>query len=504
LTVDDPDVGHHSFVYDVTGNLIEHHKPDGTVTKSAFDLGGRPVSEDWNGDGTPEVIHTWDTSARHPNDPLYAGKLVTMTDPSGSIENEYDARQRVVATRQTIDGHTYESATVFDDRDREALHTFPDGSSLRLYFNPRGQVSGYGKAVSLSYDGDGVELTRSFNTGVVATTSYDDDRRRTEVRATDAQGTALQDLVWTYDEAGNIATIADHRAVDAAHDRSETYTLDNLYRLIGAKGSWGSASWAYSPTGNLIARTSTVASLNAGTMTYGGTAGPHALTGFGGRAIRYDALGRMTSDGDRSYTWDDNDRLVHVASSNGASVDSVFDGAGMRRLRVETTSDGATHRTVLLDPWSEVRDGTLVRFIVHEGRRIAQLSANTGAPAQTGAVAGGPTADDEGEQEPPGSRFWKRVGETFSMQCIALALLGVLLVHFRRRVWSALRWAAVPLAFAALAMACKGNGGSATNLDGSILTLTSADELLFDDGIGTLTEETGATGAARATFATYP
>jgi RHS repeat-associated protein len=53
-------------------------------------------------------------------------------------------------------------------------------------------------------------------------------------------------------------------------------------------------------------------------------------------------------------------------------------------------------------------------------------------------------------------------------------------------------------------MACKGNGGSATNLDGSILTLTSADELLFDDGIGTLTEETGATGAARATFATYP
>ncbi len=44
---------------------------------------------------------------------------------------------------------------------------------------------------------------------------------------------------------------------------------------------------------------------------------------------------------------------------------------------METSSEGTTHRTALLDPWTEVRDGTLVRFIVHEGRRIAQLSANT-------------------------------------------------------------------------------------------------------------------------------
>ena len=108
----------------------------------------------------------------------------------------------------------------------------------------------------------------------------------------------------------------------------------------------------------------------------------------------------MLSDGDRAYTWDANDQLVRVVASNGSSVESTFDGAGMRRLRVETTADGATHRTVLLDPWSEVHDGRLVRYVVHEGRRIAQLGATNGAPAQAGLAVTNPNADAKDDPPP--------------------------------------------------------------------------------------------------------
>ena len=506
LTVDDPDSGHHSFVYDATGNEVEHHKPDGTVTRSTFDLGGRPLTEDWDGDGTPEVVHTWDRSDRHPSEPLYAGKLVRMTDPSGSIENEYDARQRVVATHQTIDGHTYDGASLFDDRDREAVHTYPDGSSLRILFNPRGQLAGYGRAVTFAYDGDGVELSRTFNTGVVQTTGYDADRRKTESRATTPNGATLQDLAWTYDGAGNIASVQDRRAgVNAAHDRSETYTLDNLYRLRSATGKWGTATWSYSPSGNVLLRESDVAALNAGALAYGQNVGPHALTSFMGRSLKYDALGRMLSDGERSYAWDANDQLVHVTSTNGAKVDSTFDGAGIRRLRVETMADGSTHRTAFLDPWSEARDGKLVRYIVHGGRRIAQLAENTGLPSSANAAAGaGRITSDAEERLTSGSMGG--VGGTISL-CVALALLSALLARGAGALLGSARRGFVPLvALVCLAGAScsKSPDSQASPLAGSIQTLSDADELLFDDAIGTLTEETSGTGTSRATFASYP
>ena len=87
--------------------------------------------------------------------------------------------------------------------------------------------------------------------------------------------------------------------MDAAHDRSETYTLESLYRLKGAKGLGNRRA------GLLADRQSArpfehVPPLNAGTIDYGHGAGPHALTASrGARLIAYDALGRMTSDGER-------------------------------------------------------------------------------------------------------------------------------------------------------------------------------------------------------------
>lgn len=47
---------------------------------------------------------------------------------------------------------------------------------------------------------------------------------------------------------------------------------------------------------------------------------------------------------------------------------------------MEANAGGEKHETRFFDAWSEVRDGKLERFVVHEGERIAKLSPENGVP----------------------------------------------------------------------------------------------------------------------------
>jgi RHS repeat-associated protein len=226
-------------------------------------------------------------------------------------------------------------------------------------------------------------------------------------------------------------------------------------------------------------------------MTYGAGAGPHALTGFKGRQIKYDASDRMIDDGERSFGWDAADHLVSVKSARGDVVDSTFDSLGARRSRVERSASGEVHTARFIDPWAEVRDGQLVRFIVHGGSRIAKLSPTNGVPQ---AKTGGCSVGD------------RRAAVDGS---VLLSLFPVLLVTlFRNRGRGRLpRFRSLAQLLAALI--CFGCGAHADNgpppiLDGTIQVLDGSDALLFYDAIGTLTEQTNGLGEGTASFAAYP
>jgi RHS repeat-associated protein len=480
VLVDDPDSGKHAFTYDPAGNVIEHRSPDGVSRRFSYDLAGRMVTDDHNGDGTPEVTHAWDPST---------GVLTRSTEPSGFTEYEYDDRLRITKTRYGIKDGTYEIGAAYDAQDREYWHQYPDGSSVRMFRDERGLINAYGSAVALGFDADGVLVQKTFSTGVVEEHGYDDDRRSSVARVRTAAGTILQELHWSYDAASNITGVKDARpGVTPDKDRSEDYTHDNLYRLTATKGAWGTSAWTYSPSGNLLTRTSTVDALRAGAMGYGEKAGPHALTSVGSRKITYDLRGRMLSDGARTYTWNDAEQLVKVSHENGASSESLFDGAGMRRVRVERAADGSIHETRFLDPSTEVQDGKLVRWIVHGGHRLARLADDNGIP---GPSKGG------GCSNAPNAR-------TSDAVLVAAVIGFACVVAARRR-----RFAASLLACAAVGISIGCSGGTHENvqeiLDGTIHTLTDADELLFTDALGSLTEVTSGTGTtAKGSFATYP
>ena len=483
--VRDPDAGHHVFQYDATGNVLAHQHPGGEANRFTYDLAGRVLTEDWDGDGASEVVRSWDHAVQGPDSPLYRGRLVGVTDPSGGTRYEYDARGNQLVVHHDIKGASYDVDVAYDDQDRVYWRKFPDGSSIRINRDARGAIVGYGDAAAMTRDADGTELQRTFNTGVQELSGYDADRRLTETLARDASGREITHLKWTIDGANNILAVSDLRAgVGADRDRSETYGLDNLYRLRTAKGTWGSGAWSYSASGNMLARATQGAVVAA---SYAENAGPHALTTLGNRSMRYDAAGRMLDDGQRRYTWDAIDQLVDVRGADGSDVQSTFDADGMRRLRVEVSPGGQTTQTVFLDAWCEVQNGQLVRYLVHEGRRFARLAASTGVPAAGGQGCSASGLADVG------------LGATL------VVLVGLALLKVRRNGRARLLGSMALALSATVFLGCgAGAQGPPTVLQGTIQQLSAADELLFDDAIGSATEQVDGAGNAKSTFAAFP
>ncbi len=495
VLVDDPDAGKHHFAFDTSDNLVAHTHPGGVVSKYAFDLAERPTADDWNGDGAPEILRAYDEGSG-------PGMLTSAKSPAGLMAFEYDARLRNTKALLTLGGQpTVTTGNGFDAQDRKYLHRYPDGSSLRIQYDPRGLISGYGKdAVLFDHDADGRELSRKFATGVEEWQRYDGDRRRIETLARTKAGLIVQQLEWVLDPVGNITEVRDKRVgVAADKDRSEAYTLDNLYRLTKVAGRWGETSWAYSASGNILERKSTDPKHHVGAMSYGAGAGPHALTGFRGRTIVYDVRGRMLDDGDRLYTWNDADQLVLAASrTTGATSSSLFDHAGMRRVRVEHDASG-DHTTLFVDDWAEIKDGKVVRYIVHGGRRVAKLAEGNGlgrAEPPSGCAVAGPRK--------PSSR-----GGVAALGLTLLVAVGVLVGRHRQGGRAAPRVAVPLLCLAVLAaLGTPGCGHSSAEAepieDGTVLTLTDADELMFSDAIGSATETTSGDGVAKGSSAVFP
>jgi RHS repeat-associated protein len=505
--VDDPDLGRRGLVYDDTDNLIERHNPDGNVIRYTFDLAGRELTEDWDDDGKPDVEKTWDIKPAMPSDLRYRGKLTQILDPTGSTEHEYDDHGRVTATSLTIEGKRYTSASRYDNLDRESLHIYPDGSSIELHRNLRGQLAGYGGAVEFIYDGDGLEVERRYNTGVAQQTAYDLDRRLDEVNALSANGSTIEHVKWTYDASGNVTALHDLRPkVSAEEDRSETYRYDNLYRLRHAEGSWGKTTWDYSPSGNLTRRVSDVAGQTVKRFTYGEGAGPHAPSSLDARRLTYDKLGRLLDDGDRSYSWNTIDQLVAVQSAAGELAENQFDAEGVRRVRKETTADGKTSTAHFISDWEEVHDGKLVRYIVHADRRIVRLADENGAVSN----AASPVPTSWKPAPPPSPAY---VWLVATLQSGHFAILLALMLSFGARVQQAfkttLRGAmrALSPTLAALALvACSGDGAKAPlepDRHGSVQLLSDADTILVQDQLGSVLAEASGTGAARGRFASY-
>jgi YD repeat-containing protein len=105
------------------------------VARFTFDLGGRPLTEDWDGDGVPEISHAYDVCEDDANDLLCRGPGRVRRSPPRPAAFDaralaYDARGRMLT-----DGlRRYE----WNGADQLARVTGPDGATSESRYGHEG------------------------------------------------------------------------------------------------------------------------------------------------------------------------------------------------------------------------------------------------------------------------------------------------------------------------------------------------------------------------------
>lgn len=147
-----------------------------------------------------------------------------------------------------------------------------------------------------------------------------------QYRMTGNLTTGVQDLGYGHDPVGNVTTVTD--TLDPA--RNLAFGYDDLYRLTGATGIYGSLGFTMDDTGNRLTRTD-----GGPTTTYTYTTGTNRLdliTNGSSVDIVTDAAGNTVGYGDRTLAYTQANRLAEV-QENGITLGAYVTSADGRRMK---------------------------------------------------------------------------------------------------------------------------------------------------------------------------
>ncbi len=182
---------------------------------------------------------------------------------------------------------------------------------------------------SVSYTPFGGPTTVSLANGLYENRSYDQQYRLWTL----AVSNSLENLTYGYEANGNVWTITDN--LNPA--KNKTYGYDPLDRLTSAVGPWGSLGWTYDNVGNRGTQTET-----AGTSAYSyfpNTNKLQSITAPQNLSFTYDPNGNTQTDAGKSYTYNQNNRLIQAIQGAVTLGSYVYDGQGKR---IKKTANGET------------------------------------------------------------------------------------------------------------------------------------------------------------------
>ncbi len=421
--------------YDNLGRRLWINSPDAGKTETVYDLASNPIKKvtanlksqgksiDYVYDFTHlieihyptfsgnNVTYTYGSAGAPYN---RAGRIVTVSDQSGTEERFYGVLGETVKTIKTVSSSTQGNSTnspeiytteyVYDTWNRLHKLTYPDGEILTNEYDSGGLVNKiFGDKAGWHYDYvnrleyDKFEQRAFVEMGNKIRSSYAYNpytRRLANLRAGNSMGNGalFQDLTYTYDKVGNILGQANAAKVTSASQMggatNYVYEYDDLYRLTAARGTFDTMpnkqhvfrlNMEYDTIHNILHKnqyheliqpsTTPViqkketydwryayqgAQPHAPTHIYDATAGTDGKVG--GRTFGFDGNGNQQGWTDdlngtrRNIVWDDENRIQSIFD-NGHEKTYKYNDAGERVIK-----QGPQGETVYVNPYFSIRN----------------------------------------------------------------------------------------------------------------------------------------------------
>jgi len=366
-----PDTGAVTYVYDAAGNPIQKTDAKGIAVNYTYDLLSRLTAVHFS-DPTADITYSYDAGT------YGKGRRTGITDPSGDTTFGYDARGRLAQKNSTILGHGYTMGTSYSPGSRVMSVTYPSSRTLDYTRDSMGRMQG----LSTTYNTNTATLVsnmtynpfgspKGLNTGVGGVVNNQSGQGGyIEVANPGEQ----MERIYTYDSNRNLINIQGTNTPWY----NQTFTYEALNRLTDATGRYGVINYTYDNVGNRSTRTVIGETEN---YTYiGGSNKLQEITGANPVTFTYDANGNTTGVGNKTLTYNQNNRLIRVEENSLVLGEYTYNGLGQRVIK---TVDGTTtvfHYDLNGKLIAEsLPDGTITAEYLYMGKiRIAKVDVSTG------------------------------------------------------------------------------------------------------------------------------
>nr|WP_290428702.1 FG-GAP-like repeat-containing protein [Defluviimonas salinarum] len=371
-TMIDAKGGTASFQYDDLGRTVVVQEPSGEIVTTQYDVrnnvvgvvsaNGDAVSFGYDGNGRLLTMATADNAYMYSYDA--AGNVLQTTDNDTSISATYDAMNRLAS--ETFNYPNLPAPVVlsyeYDTLGRKTRTTDSFGGTVEINYDAENRQTSvtqpWGGSIDFTYDPDGRVRSKTYQNGTVTFANYDAGGRLAGLKHSFAGLDFLHES-FRYDRAGRLIELRDE--LDLTKSRALLH--DAGRRLVGvnvglpvSEGGMPIPAEDYSYD---LEDNRTASHLTSG-YEYDAN---HRLLETASYRYTYDANGNRTSRTGRAtgetltYSWDAQDQLIGVSSTDGWSVSYLYDAQQRRIGKTVTGTEGAVTEQAF------VYDGPNVLFV---------------------------------------------------------------------------------------------------------------------------------------------
>ena len=305
-----PDTGLTTYTVDAFGRVTQEVRSNGTTVSYGYDGLDRLTSRTSNGN---TETYTYANSG------INAGRLTGISNPTGSSTYTYDGYGHVASQTDVIFGQTLTVAYVYDATGRLHGVTYPDSMSVYYDYNAAGQVTSVtpnrpgGSVSSAVYQPFAkAPYAWAYGNGSTMVSSIDNDGRLTDLNSVFSKN-------FLYRANNTILSITDA----TFGDLNETFSYDARDRLTDTSRGARPQTFVFDADGNRTAIN------DAGIVTsYSIGAGSNKVSSWSYMG------GDVYSDGVRTYTRDEFDRLAAVTKGGQTVGQYRYDAFDRRVAKV--------------------------------------------------------------------------------------------------------------------------------------------------------------------------